>query len=34
MENFKEMYGRDPFRNTYWDDKRAKLENKDPNLHR
>jgi hypothetical protein len=26
MENFKEMYGRDPFRNTYWDDKRAKLE--------
>lgn len=27
MENFKEMYRRDPFRNSYWDDKRAKLEN-------
>jgi predicted acyl esterase len=27
MENFKEMYRRDPFRNAYWDDKRAKLEN-------
>jgi predicted acyl esterase len=27
IENFKEMYRRDPFRNAYWDDKRAKLEN-------